>query len=92
MQEKGNKFRDKRTPKKPVKIEMNDPNAENPEIVIRRNLSPVEYVSQMIDMIDNQRAGVLAQIKQSRDILKILNIDKKQSIQIREILKKNRKR
>ncbi len=72
---KGNKFRGKRTPKKKetVKIEMNK--TVNPELEERKELTDLEFLEEMITQIGNRKTQILAQIKQSRDMLKILQID-----------------
>ena len=68
-----NKFRRNREPK-PIKTEMNSKTV-NPELEERKELTDLEFLEEMITQIGNRKTQILAQIKQSRDMLKILQID-----------------
>ena len=104
---KGNKFREKRTPKKKVNVEMNNPEAVNPELEDRLKLTDKEFLEEMLEMIRIRKKQVLetikslrdktviqAQIKQNQDMLKILNIDyeRTQSLYQKEVKRDVRKR
>ena len=102
-----NKFRDKRKPKEPVRIEMNDPDAVNPELERRKQLTDKAFLEEMLEQIKVRKKQILesikmlrdktviqAQIKQNQDMLKILNIDleKTKSLYQKEVKREGRKR
>jgi len=98
MQEKENKFRRNREPKKPVKVEMNNPDAVNPELEERKELTPLQFLDEMIEQIKSRKKQFLEQIKQLRDktqiqaqikrvqdMIYILNIDLKHTLDLRQM-------
>ena len=88
MENKGNKFRGKRTPKKKetVRVEMNNPNAVNPELERRRNMSRKEFLAEMLEMIKVRKKQILEGIKNLRDKV-FIQVQIKQSLDMLEILK-----
>jgi len=79
---------------KQPRIEMNE--GINPELGRRKELTDLEFLVEMLNSIEGRKTQILAGIKQSQDILKILEIDRKHTASLykRELIRigKERKR
>ena len=66
-----NKFKRNREPK-PKEVLTK---TVNPELEERKEISDLKFLEEMLTQIGNRKTQILAQIKQSQDMLKILRID-----------------
>lgn len=53
----------------------------NPELEERRNMTLLQFLQRMLETIENNRTIILSQIKQAHDTLKILEFDRKLTLE-----------